>query len=175
MLSILSLRLVLTFSVLITRIAAIALMHTGLSRESARFQAGSAFSGVGFTTSESEKVVNHPVRRRILLFLMLVGNAGIVTAVSTLMLGFISPSGTSSIILRVVLLATGIAVLWTLASSPWVDERLSYLIERALKRYTALDVKDYASLLRLTGEYRVTELQVQPQDWLANRAPGTLN
>jgi len=47
------------------------------------------FTGVGFTTSESEKVVSHPVRRRILLMLMLLGNAGIVTAVSSLIVSFV--------------------------------------------------------------------------------------
>jgi Trk-type K+ transport system membrane component len=84
MISIVTLLIVLTLSILITRIATVALTHTGLSRESAKFQARSAFTGVGFTTSESEKVVSHPVRRRILLTLMLLGNAGIVTAVSSL-------------------------------------------------------------------------------------------
>ena len=64
MTAILSLLLVVTLSILVTRIAAVALRHTGLARQTARFQARSAFSGAGFTTSESEKVVNHPVRRR---------------------------------------------------------------------------------------------------------------
>jgi Trk-type K+ transport system membrane component len=80
--------LILVFSILINRVASIALMHTGLSRESSRFQARSAFTGVGFTTSESEKVVNHPVRRRILLILMILGNAGIVTGVASLIIVF---------------------------------------------------------------------------------------
>ena len=35
---------------------------TGTSSELARFQARSAFTGVGFTTSEAESVVLHPVR-----------------------------------------------------------------------------------------------------------------
>jgi len=78
MIAIISLLMVLVFSLLITRIATIALTYTGLSRQSAKFQARSAFTEVGFTTSESEKVVNHPVRRRILLLMMLIGNAGIV-------------------------------------------------------------------------------------------------
>lgn len=89
MVAISSLLLVLVFSLLITRIATIALTYTGLSHQSAKFQARSAFTGVGFTTSESEKVVNHPVRRRILLLMMLVGNAGIVTVIATFILGFI--------------------------------------------------------------------------------------
>lgn len=72
-----------------SRIATIAITYTGLSREAARFQARSALTGSGFTTSESEKVVTHPVRRRIILLLMLLGNAGIVAAISSLILAFL--------------------------------------------------------------------------------------
>ena len=39
---------------LAVRAGTLALVRTGLSRESASFQAQSAFMGVGFTTSESE-------------------------------------------------------------------------------------------------------------------------
>jgi hypothetical protein len=169
MLSILTLLMVLTFSILVTRIASVALTHTGLSRESAKFQARSAFTGVGFTTSESEKVVNHPVRRRILLLLMLLGNAGIVTAVSTLIISFVNFEGTIALFWRIALLITGIVALWSVAASRWVDQRLSKLINRMLKRYTSLNVKDFAGLLHLAGEYQVTEMQVREADWLAGR------
>ncbi len=67
----------LVLSLTITRIGAVALMLTGISAESARFQARSAFSGVGFTTTEAVAVVNHPVRRRIVMVLMLMGNVGV--------------------------------------------------------------------------------------------------
>lgn len=90
MIAIISLLLVICISILITRIATVALAHTGLSKEAARFQARSAFTGAGFTTHESERVVNHPVRRRIILSLMLLGNAGVVTAVSSSMLTFVN-------------------------------------------------------------------------------------
>ena len=53
-------------SLLAVRVAATALMMTGLSWDTASFQAYSAFFGVGFTTKEAELVVNHPVRRRII-------------------------------------------------------------------------------------------------------------
>ncbi|TWT47604.1 hypothetical protein [Botrimarina hoheduenensis] len=74
MIGVLSLLVALTLSLLITRVAAMALMFTGLSREAAKFQARSAFTGVGYTTQESERTVNHPVRRRIIMALMLMGN-----------------------------------------------------------------------------------------------------
>ncbi len=170
MFAILSLLSVLTLSILVTRIATVALTHTGLSREASRFQARSAFTGVGFTTSESEKVVNHPVRRRVLLLLMLLGNAGVVGAMSSLLLAFVQGGGGGfGLALKIVLLVSGLVVLWAVASSRWVDRRLSRWVDRLLSRYTRLDVQDYASLLHLGGDYRVAELQVQDQDWLAGR------
>lgn len=169
MLPILTLLIILTLSILVTRIATIALTHTGLSHEAARFQARSAFTGAGFTTAESERVVNHPVRRRIILTLMLLGNAGIVTVVASLILTFVNSSESSSLTAKFVFLVAGLVVLWTVASSRWVDRRLSRLIDRALKRYGHLDVKDYASLMHLAGDYRLVELEVEPGDWLANK------
>ncbi len=62
MFAIISLFVIVALSLIITRIAAMALMATGLSRDAARFQARSAFTGSGFTTRESESVVNHPVQ-----------------------------------------------------------------------------------------------------------------
>jgi hypothetical protein len=169
MIAIVSLLVVLTLSILVTRIASVALTHTGLSRESAKFQARSAFTGVGFTTTESEKVVNHPIRRRILLLLMLLGNAGVVTAVSSLILSFVNLDGTGSLMWRIVLLVTGIVLLWTFASSRWVDQRISNLVSKALKRYTHLGIQDFAKLLHLAGDYQVTELQVRSGDWMAGK------
>src|SRR6056297_2200984 len=87
-----SLIVILTLSVLITKIATEALVHTGLSKQAAKFQARSAFTGVGFTTGEAENVVNHPVRRKIILSLMLIGNVGIISAIASLMLTFIDTS-----------------------------------------------------------------------------------
>lgn len=171
MLPILSLLLVLVLSLLVTRVATVALTYTGLSRASARFQARSAFTGAGFTTEESEKVVRHPVRRRIVLLLMLLGNAGIVTAVSALILTFIGQGqDQGGLALKVGVLVAGVAGLWGLAASPWVDRYLSRLIARLLDRYTQLDTRDYAGLLHLGGEYMVSELQVQEGDWLTDRS-----
>ncbi|MGI9432114.1 MAG: potassium transporter TrkA, partial [Myxococcota bacterium] len=84
-----SLLLILGTSMILTRIAAVALEHTGLSQAAARFQARSAFTGTGFTTAEAEQVVGHPVRRRIIMWLMLVGNVGIVSAMAALLLSAI--------------------------------------------------------------------------------------
>ncbi|RLF59082.1 MAG: potassium transporter TrkA, partial [Thermoplasmata archaeon] len=92
MYALISLLIVIVVSIIIVKIGAVALEMTGLSRELATFQAQSAFSGVGFTTSESEHVVSHPVRRKIIRILMFVGSAGITSAMATLVLTFINQS-----------------------------------------------------------------------------------
>ena len=92
MIAVFSLLVTLGLSLLVTRVAAMALMLTGLSREMARFQARSAFSGCGFTTEEAESVVNHPVRRRIVMMLMLIGNLGIATVAATVMVSVLQVS-----------------------------------------------------------------------------------
>lgn len=66
MLAIASLLLVVVVSLLITRAAAAILVATGMSSQAASFQARSDFTGAGFTTSESEEVVTHPLRRRVI-------------------------------------------------------------------------------------------------------------
>jgi hypothetical protein len=168
MIPIISLLIIVTISVLITRVGTVALMHTGLSRESAKFQARSAFTGVGFTTTESEKIVNHPVRRKIIFMLMFLGNVGIVTAISSLILGFVN-QGSGSDLLKIAFLAGGLLIVWVAATSHWLDRHLSRLIQWALQRYTRLETHDLVSLLNLQADYGVTELPVKEGGWLANQ------
>lgn len=168
MLAIITVLVALLLSMLITRIATIALAVTGLSRESARFQARSAFTGVGFTTSEAEGVVNHPVRRRVILILMLLGNAGLVTIVASLLISF-SGADASQAWHRIVLLLAGLATLFFLATNQKVDRAMSRMITRLLHRFTDLDVRDYAQLLQLQGGFGVIELQVVDDHWTAGK------
>lgn len=165
MIAVVTLLLVVLVSLLVTRIAAIALTVTGMSREAARFQARSAFSGAGFTTSESESVVSHPVRRRIVGTLILLGNAGLVTAVATLMLSFTN-AGTEAGLRRLLVIVAGMAVVVVAARSRWADRWLSPLVERILRQRTDLDARDYASLLHVGGDWRVVELEVTDRGWL---------
>lgn len=167
---IVSLLVVVSLSLVITRIATVALMATGLSRELAQFQARSAFVGVGFTTEESERVLEHPVRRRIIMWLMLVGNAGFIAAVSSLIPLFVT-SGESpvSFLTRMLLLLIGLALLWAVSVSKWVDRFLSKSTASALKRWARLDVWDYPYLLQLSSGYTVSELKVEPGDWVSGK------
>lgn len=170
MVAILTFLLILIISILVNKVATIALAHTGMSHETAKFQARSAFSGVGFTTTEAEEVVNHPVRRHILMMLMLLGNAGIVTAGTSLILAFVNPqSGALPWPARVLIIGGGAGVLWFLSSSHIFDRSLAMIINWAFRHWTQLDTRDYVNLLHLKEEYRVKEMKIQKNDWLANR------
>lgn len=161
-------------SLLITRVAAIALTATGMPVTSARFQARSALSGVGFTTSEAETVVNHPARRRIIMGLMLAGNVGLVTAMAGLLGGFVNSSGVGGGLSRVALLIGGLAVVYLISQSPRVDRALSRAIGGWLERHTDLDVRDYAALLHVSGDYAIKEIPVGAESWLTQRPLGEL-
>lgn len=163
--------LILSISFLVTKVATIALMHTGLSRQSAKFQARSAFTGVGYATQESESIVNHPLRRRIIMLLMLLGNAGIVSVVATLLLTMLDSSETNNIPLvgRLGILIGGVILLSLIFNSKVVNRWLSRIINFALQRYTTLNVKDYSGLLHLAGEYEISEIYVEKKDWLADK------
>jgi hypothetical protein len=175
MAGVVSLLVVLHVALVITRVATVSLRATGLSDEEARFQARSAFSGVGFTTTESEDIVTHPARRRIVLLLMMLSSAGIVSALGSLMLSFARTSGIAQSFARVLVLVLGLVALWAIASSRRVDGALSRLIERALARWTDLDVHDYTRLLGIRDEHAIAEIAVDAGEWLAGRSPADLD
>jgi len=167
---ILSLLVVVAVGLLIVRIGTVALVLTGLSKELAHFQALSAFMGVGFTTSESEQVVTHPVRRRIMRMLILLGNAGFVATVSSLIPLFVTGSESSvSFWMKLLWLCCGLLLLWAISASKYIDREMSVVIGAALKRWTNLDVQDYRGLLQLDSGYAVSEMKVEHGAWVAGR------
>ncbi len=163
---------VLTLSLLIARIATVALTLTGISREVARFQARSALTGTGFTTTEAETVVGHPVRRRIVMYLMVLRNAGLVTAISSFILSFSGAEDTLEGARRAALIGGGIGILWLLSLSQPLDSWLGAGIRWALNRWTDIEARDYARLLDLGGDYSVKELRIGRNDWLVGKTVG---
>jgi len=175
MLYALALLIVVTFVFCIIRTGAMALEMTGLSRDAARFQALSAFFGVGFTTDESELVVNHPVRRRIIRDLIVIGNIGIMSAIGTVVvtagkLDFTNDPRTAWGKIMVILV--GLLVLWGLSKTPiptWLIDRSVNLM---LRRTGMLRAMDYESLLRVRSGFAVEEFHVRPGHWLCGKTLG---
>ncbi len=177
MIAVITLLVALSLTLVITRVATVALSLTGLSRQSAQFQARSALTGCGFTTNESEAMMKHPVRRRIVMLLMMLGNAGIVTVIASLMASMTSSAGSSWLtwMQNLGILAGGILTLLLIANSQWIDRQMSPIIEWALKTFGKVQACDYAALFRLANGYAVSEMLVRDDDWLANRTLVELN
>jgi hypothetical protein len=169
MIAIFSLFTVAILSLLVTRIAAMALMFTGLSRDSARFQARSAFTGVGYTTTETELIMNHPVRRKIIMLLMLLGNIGIATVVATVIVSLLSTASSENWLRNILLFIGCLGLLWLIAASHFVERNLNRIIAWGLKKWTRIEIRDYVAVLHLQNEFAVWEIKVEPNDWLANK------
>ncbi len=173
MIAIASLLAVVTLSLVVTRVATVVLVATGLSAQEARFQARSALTGTGFTTREAESVVSHPLRRRVVMALMLIGNAGLVAAASSLIIGF-RGGGTGAELWRVLELIGGISLLVFVTLNRRIDRWLTGVIAGVIDRHTKLPRRDLGGLLQLSGGYSVKELAVTDDDWLAGRQLGEL-
>lgn len=171
LLTVLPVLVVVLISMIIGRVATTALTLTGMSREQARFQARSALTGAGFTTTESESIVTHPVRRRIVMMLMLTGSAGIVTVIGSIAIGAAQEraDGSSTLLALLLLVGAILALLWIMKLRP-VERVMSRVIRAGLRRYTDLEVRDVESLLDIHGGYSIAELLVEDTDWLCERS-----
>ncbi|GAB6180283.1 hypothetical protein JCM14036_16020 [Desulfotomaculum defluvii] len=150
---------------IIVEISAIALKMTGMDLHIARFQALSALVTVGYTTSESEQVVKHHVRRRLIMVLMILGYLGTATIVTALIELMRHPltliqAGTAIMIL---LLAVSIA------SSRRIRIRLDKGIEKQLSRHRSLQKKTVEEVLHLDREYGVAEVVLERNNPLVGK------
>jgi len=117
-------------SFIVVRIGGFALQLTGIEPEVARFQALSAFSGTGFTTREAERVVGHRTRRRIVTILIILGNAGMVTVIATLVASFTQVGGYAWFFIRLAIIVGGIVGLYQLIIRSNVGQRIIDWLQR---------------------------------------------
>jgi hypothetical protein len=168
MAELLTLLFIVLVSMVIVRVGAVALSKTGLSMDISRFQAQSAYMGVGFTTKESETIMEHPLRRRIVRILMMVGSAGISTTIVTLVITFTqNKSEGPSFVLQLAYTVLGLAVIILLWRLKPVDRVVSRWVHYLLSKSTALDIHDYEELLKTQNGYAVAQVLVEDDGWLA--------
>lgn len=175
MTQVISLLLIAGVTLLISRLGAIALTATGLPRAIAKFQARSALSGAGYTTNESESVVNHPARRRIVMTLMTVGSLSTAGIIASLIATFGDVSGYGVGFRRGVVIVVGVLVMSLVLRAPAMDRFLSLVFAGLIRRMTDIDIRDYGHMLGLSGDYGISELLVEPVDWLADKTLAELD
>jgi hypothetical protein len=161
--------LAILISFLFVRAASIALMMTGLEKHKARFQALSAFSGTGFTTKEAELIVNHPVRRKIARWLMIMGNAGIVTVIVTATSSF-TTSAAYLLPLNILLLIVGIFFIYKLAKSRGFGRKWEHYIEKKLIKSPGFEESSTEDLLHFMEGYGLVKKIVTDESTMIGKS-----
>ena len=114
---------------------------TGMQRAMARFQAISALTATGFTTSKAESVVNDPRRRHIVTVLIIIGSIGIVGLIVSLLLfvqrGTTVPS--PSHIITIVITVAVIILLAKLGIYGKITSRIVRFIRNRKPNYYSLE------------------------------------
>lgn len=136
------------------RIGAAAFEVTGIPWEHAKFQALSAFTNSGFTTKESEQIVDHPLRRKIASYLIILGNAGIVTVVGSFASAFVGTDLKGAII-NVLIIAAGLIALTWVMRRQGIGKRLRFELSRVMmKRFNVTPTAE--AMLRFDRGYMIS-------------------
>ena len=145
---------------LVCWLGSVALEATGMQRKKARFQALSALTGTGFTTSEAESVVNHPSRRIIISLLIFVGNTGIIAALVLLVFTLAAAVKAQEFMKIGILLAIGIlAVLFIVTGiMNRLTSRIVSSIHKGKKNKTRLVAVD--EVLYESGSFGIVRFRV---------------
>ena len=161
----LSIVILFTVTSTIVRIAGVVLEHSGISRQVSRFQAVSALTGAGFTTSESELLLQTPERRKVVSALMITGSVGLGSLIATVVVGAFGISGSAAGLAgQVAAMAGALLFLRFVLLTSWADRLICGLASRWLERQ-GMSRTPFLPLYRLA---RVPPSD--PQDWGAAAA-----
>jgi len=134
-------------------------MMTGMDEKRAKFQALSAFSGTGFTTKEAESVISHPKRRRIITWLMIMGNAGIVTVIVTATSSLVTSKG-YQLSLNAMILLAGIFLIYKIVTHKGFARRWESFIEDRFVQSHIFEEGVTEDLLHLIEGYGLVRVMV---------------
>lgn len=150
---------IIIISVFIVKIASVALNLTGLDRKRSFFQAMSAFTGTGFTTRDSELIVNNDIRRGIIMVLMILGNAGLISVISTLMLSFIKADmNLTPILINIGMILLSILLIIRISMNQNIIRKLTKKIQDKLIKSSTFAKRPVEEVLRLAAGYGVAEV-----------------
>jgi hypothetical protein len=148
-------------SFIVVRIGGFALQLTGIEPDVARFQALSAFSGTGFTTREAERVVGNRTRRRIVTILIILGNAGMVTVIATLVASFTQVSGYAWFFIRLAIIVGGIFGLYQLIIRSNVGRRIPTWLQRPVMNRILREVPAVEEIFHVEKDWAISLVMIK--------------
>jgi hypothetical protein len=152
--------LTIAISIFVVKIASVALRMTGMDEKTAYFQALSAFTGTGFTTKDSESVLQNSIRRKIIIFLMILGNVGFITVMITLVVSF-QESDVLPFAMNIGAILAIVFILYKLLTHKGIAKFLNDKIESGLEKSQTLQKKPVEEILRLAKNYGIAEVNIK--------------
>jgi len=152
--------LVIAISVFVVKIATIALKMTGLDEKRAYFQALSAFTGTGFTTRDSELVLQDDIRRKIVIILMILGNAGFITVITTIVIS-LGKGKEGTLFLNVGLVLLLIFILYKILTHKGIKKFLNDKIEARLEKRPLFQKRPIEEVIRIAKNYGIAEVTIK--------------
>jgi K+/H+ antiporter YhaU regulatory subunit KhtT len=150
---------IILISIFIVKIASVALNLTGIDQKTAFFQALSAFTGTGFTTRESEIILSNDIRRKIIMLLMILGNAGLISVISTLMLSILKGGmNLTPVLVNVAIIFLAILLVIKVAQNKEVRRVLTRKIQQNLIKSSTFTKRPVEEILRLAAGYGIAEV-----------------
>lgn len=140
----------------VIEISAVLFILTGLERKIARFQVISMLTGTGFTTGESELIIDHPVRRKLGAFLILFGAfslAVIISAITQLLTD-------TFYTLQIGYIAGGLLLLLLILKTPAIERTLTKKLKSELKEHYELADLPISDVLLMNKGDEVREISI---------------
>jgi len=154
---------------LLIEIIAIVMKLTGLELSKARFQIISILTHTGFTSRESELIVQHPTRRKIASILMVVSYVAQITLITLLFdvlnnatKDLLSISIALTVVLVIIIIATQVDSL-----SRRFDRFAERLLKNKIKKINSNNRID--QLLNLSPEFSIYELIVDTDSFICRK------
>lgn len=154
---------------LLIEILSIVLKLTGLELSKARFQVISILTHTGFTTRESELIVQHPTRRKIASVLMIVSYVAQITLI-TLLFNVLTQAtrnilGTA--IALFIMAAFVILVTQSKKLSNWFDQVTEKLLKKRIQKSASGDRIE--QVLNLSPEFSIYGLLVDTDSFICDK------
>jgi len=150
----------------VVEVVSILFKSTGMDLYKARFQTISILTHTGFTTRESELITQHPVRRKIASFMMVISYLTQITLITVLINILISDTNT--------MLSVGIAIailllfLYLLTRTRFLSSRFNKFVERIIERRInrATRKNPISQVMKVDQEFGMYEIVVDVEGGL---------
>lgn len=151
---------VIVISAVVVKIATVALKMTGMEAERARFQALSAFTGTGFTTRDSEFIMEDAIRKKIVMVLMILGNAGLVSVITALIFSF-GKGGVRPAIVNSAIMILSVVIIYKIATHRRLTQIITKKIEAGLVKRPPFRKRPVEEILRVARDYGIAEVAIK--------------